>query len=209
VKNLTAEGVNRSAISLVGDLMYDAALKGSRRGDAGEQIVSRLELQPTTFVVVTIHRAENTDDYARLSAITEALQKLSLSVAVVWPMHPRTRAQLERRGVLAKLAESVRIIEPVGYGEMLGLVAAARVVVTDSGGLQKEAYFLRTPCVTLRDETEWVELLAIGANVLVPPTNADAIVRAVTAAAPWPPVAEEPYGDGHAGDRIVSELLRS
>ena len=194
--NLRKEGAAAERIHLVGDVMYDAVLHyGTKAGPP-----------PTAgrYCVATVHRAENADDARRLGAILRALEEVSQTTPVILPLHPRTRARLADFGLSAR---RVQLIEPVGYLEMIGLVRGCELVFTDSGGLQKEAYFLRKPCVTLRGETEWVELAALGVNV-VAGTEPRAIVGA------WQSLRERaldwsarPYGDGQAGERIV-EILR-
>ena len=193
--NLLKEGVDRARIHAVGDVMYDAVLHYSRT------------LPPSArsgrYCVATVHRAENTDDASRLGSILKALDEVADSVAVVLPLHPRTRARMREQGLKAR---KVEIVDPVGYLEMLALVRGAEAVFTDSGGLQKEAFFLGRPCITLRGETEWVELVELGVNV-VAGTEARAIVGAWRALAgrqlDW---SARPYGGGDAGGRIVAAL---
>ena len=151
----------------------------------------------------TAHRAGNVDDPARLERLVELL--LSLPLPVVLPLHPRTRARLTDAGLLDRLvmAPQMTLTPPLGYIEFAALVANARAVLTDSGGLQKEAYLAGVPCITLRPSTEWVETVAGGWNVLVD-LDADA---AVDALGREPPADRPPlYGDGHAGDRVVAAL---
>jgi UDP-GlcNAc3NAcA epimerase len=119
-----------------------------------------------------VHRAENTDDPKRLAVVVDALGQLANTLPVVWPLHPRTRGVLQSQGVLARLPAALRVVEPVGYLDMVQLEMHAALVATDSGGVQKEAFFHRVPCVTLRDETEWVELVEAGWNRLVAPRDA-------------------------------------
>jgi UDP-GlcNAc3NAcA epimerase len=196
-KNLLAEGIAPERIHVVGDVMYDAVLHYAARAVA--PAVSG------AYCVATVHRAENTDDPALLGGILRALEEVSRSIPVVLPLHPRTRARVAQFGLSAG---GVRIVEPVGYLEMLGLLRGCEAVFTDSGGLQKEAYFLGKPCVTLRTETEWVELVDLGVNVV---TGADA--GAIIAA--WKTLrsrqldwSARPYGDGDAGGRVAAVILR-
>lgn len=205
--NLRAEGVAESKIVEVGDVMYDAALLYGGKPVRTPDMRGREPVAPT--VLVTIHRAENTDDPLRLRAIVEALCRLAREIRIVFPLHPRTRKALERAQLWHELTSRVDIIEPLGYIDMLAAVRQARAVVTDSGGLQKEAYFLGTPCITLRGETEWTDTLALGWNTLVKDLDSDAIVRAVFGARIPRASTERPYGDGHAAERIAAHLLET
>lgn len=162
VENLRNEGITEGVFN-TGDVMYDATLHAIRMAEAGSTIVQDLGLEPGEFAVCTLHRAENTDDPARLAAVLDWLKAQAESRLVVLPLHPRTRGALTRHGLdLGPL----RVVEPLGYFDMHALLAASAAVFTDSGGLQKEAYFHRKPCVTLRDETEWVETVQSGWNRL-------------------------------------------
>ncbi|MBI2724009.1 MAG: UDP-N-acetylglucosamine 2-epimerase (non-hydrolyzing) [Chloroflexi bacterium] len=199
VRHLAAEGLTAGVVE-TGDIMYDALLQNAPAAAERSTLVRELALTPRSFALATVHRAANTDDVGRLGAIIEALTLLH--EPVVLPLHPRTRAAL--MGTDIEVEAPVRIIDPVGYGDMLALEQAARVVLTDSGGVQKEAYMLGVPCVTLRDETEWPETLAGGWNIL-----AGAEVDAIVAAARRPAPSSAPpqvFGDGHAAARIVAAL---
>jgi UDP-N-acetylglucosamine 2-epimerase len=196
VEHLAREGV-AGGVHLVGDVMLDAvqsalATMNGRGGLDG--------LPVGTYYYATVHRAENTDDPIRLAAIVEAFGRLDRPV--VWPVHPRTRQMLTD---LPAPPQNVRLAEPFSYRESLAAQRAAAAVLTDSGGIQKEAYMLGTPCVTLRDDTEWVETVATGWNQLVG-ADTDRILAAARARPP----AERPslYGDGRASERIV-ELLEA
>jgi len=142
--------------------MYDAAQHFCRLADRASMVLERLGLEPRGYVLATVHRAENTDDPARLEAVFEGLSRVAAELLVVLPLHPRTRKALERLGWLEHARERLRLIEPVGYLDMVALEKNARLIATDSGGVQKEAYFFGVPCVMLRDETEWVELIEAG-----------------------------------------------
>jgi UDP-N-acetylglucosamine 2-epimerase (non-hydrolysing)/UDP-GlcNAc3NAcA epimerase len=158
---------------------------------------------PGGYLLATAHRAGNVDDRARLGRLVELL--LGVGQPVVLPLHPRTRARLQSAGLLGSLTDGgpVRVIEPVGYIELTALLCNARAVLTDSGGIQKEAYLAGVPCVTMRSSTEWVETVEAGWNTLVDVDLAAA--RAALAAAP--PNERAPlYGDGHAGERVVAAL---
>lgn len=205
--HLRSEGVGDERILHVGDVMYDVALHfGGRVGVQGRAL-ARLGLKPGGYALVTIHRAENTDEATRLTAIAGALRKLAGKMPLVCPLHPRTKGALQRQGLLAGLQEDgVHLIEPVGYLEMTQLEKYAALIVTDSGGVQKEAYFHRVPCVTLRDETEWNELVDAGWNRLAPPDDVDRIVTAVERAMGTQGQDVSPYGGGDAAAKIAARL---
>ncbi len=200
VTNLYKEGFRDrpAAILNVGDVMMDSALLFADRATKPAGIDSR-----SPFVLATVHRAENTDNRARLTAITDALGELHASgYTVVLPLHPRTRGALRRFDLSLKVCT----IEPVGYLEMIWLLQHCDLVLTDSGGVQKEAFFFRKPCVTMRDETEWVELVQAGANQLAG-ADADRIVGAVRQHfGKEIEEGETLYGDGKAADRIARQL---
>lgn len=204
--HLRREGIADAKIQEVGDVMYDVALHHGSRVDASGGVLAKLGLAPESYVLATVHRAENTDHEQRLLAIVDGLQALARRIPVVWPLHPRTRGVLQRMGRLAGLSASVRLIEPVSYIDMVQLEKYAAAIVTDSGGVQKEAFFYRVPCVTLRDETEWTELVDAGWNRLVPPLNADAVSSAVENAIHSTGKSVEPYGSGDAALKIVNAL---
>jgi UDP-GlcNAc3NAcA epimerase len=206
VRHLQAEGVDPSTVFAVGDVMLDLALLQASRVDASGRQLGALGLAPKGYVLATVHRAENTDDAHRLRTIVQALCDLSSRCPVVWPLHPRTRDALTRSGGLQGMPADVRLIEPVGYLDMVQLEMHADVVVTDSGGVQKEAFFHRVPCVTLRDETEWTELVEAGWNRLVVPRDASRIVAEVQAASRRPGRDVHPYGRGDAALRIAQCL---
>lgn len=176
VENLRNEGYRLPAdpqftghdplVMNTGDVMLDAALYYSTFSAGKSTIIKDLNLGGKDFALCTIHRAENTDDPERLSSIFKALNEISKEMSVVLPLHPRTRHILESTHDRAPITDSLFLIDPIGYFDMIELLKQTRVVLTDSGGLQKEAYFFRKPCVTLRDETEWVELVDNGCNCL-------------------------------------------
>lgn len=190
VENLKAEGICQG-VHHTGDVMYDMLLSYLERARAGS-VLQRLGLAEGSYSVASVHRAKNTDDDARLARIFAYLEGLSRDLPVILPIHPRTRQALSRAGIKPS---GIRVIEPLGYLEMLGLLDGACAIYTDSGGVQKEAYFLRKPCVTLREETEWPETIAAGWNRLW--TEPDYLTRRHTA----------DFGDGHAGSRICDLLL--
>lgn len=215
--NLAREG-SEGEVHRVGDVMLDVTLRFRRRAADRPSPVAGLGLAEGGFVLATVHRAENTDDPARLDAIAAALAAVARRTPVVLPLHPRTRAALAGREAGAELVRLARVIEPVGFLDMARLEASAALVVTDSGGVQKEAYFHGVPCVTLRDETEWVELVEAGWNRLAgPDAGAPALAAAIEAAlAAGPPAGGLDlatggsdgglYGDGRAGERICRVL---
>ena len=207
VQNLRREGLPEDRIHLVGDVMYDAALYYGQKAERFSRILERLALQPKGYILVTVHRAENTDDPKRLKAILKGLAQVDFEVPVVFPVHPRTRKAIERYGFVS-ITKSLTLIEPVGYLDMVMLEKHARLIATDSGGVQKEAYFHRVPCVTLRTETEWVELVEAGWNVLAPPTSAQTINAALEAGLERRGQDVLLYGNGHAAEKIVQWLTR-
>ena len=163
VENLRREGIEKG-VYLVGDIMFDALMHFSKISDAKSKILEALNLKPREYYLATIHRAENTDNWERLKNILEALS--SLDKPVIFPVHPRTKKKVEEYN-LEFLIEKIQVIEPVGYLDMIQLEKNAKAILTDSGGVQKEAFWLRVPCITLRDETEWVETVRYGWNRLV------------------------------------------
>jgi UDP-N-acetylglucosamine 2-epimerase (non-hydrolysing)/UDP-GlcNAc3NAcA epimerase len=199
VANLEREGV-AGDVRLVGDAMADVTLAFAPIAEERSRALEQLGFTPGEFLVVTAHRAGNVDDPARLERLVALLE--ALPVASVLPLHPRTRARLVAAGLLERLesAPLLRLVAPLGYLDFLTLTRNARAVLTDSGGVQKEAYLLGTPCVTLRNTTEWVETVDAGWNVLVD-LDAAAALRALERP---PPPRERPelYGGGRAGERI-------
>ena len=204
-----AENLRRESIvgevEVVGDVMVDVALAVAPRARAREDLVTAHGLESGRYLLATAHRAGNVDDPDRLARLVELLTTLPLPVLM--PLHPRTAARLEAAGLRTALdqAPGVTVTEPLGYVELTALLCHADAVLTDSGGLQKEAYLAQIPCVTLRDRTEWTETVATGWNVLV-----DLDAAAARAALGRPLPAEHPslYGDGHAGARVVDALER-
>jgi UDP-GlcNAc3NAcA epimerase len=194
-RTLEAEGVfGRTYV--VGDVMADA----NRIFGPIARARYPVPHQPRSYVVATIHRQANVEQ-PRLGRIVDGLNRLD--GLVVFPVHPRTRARIEQQGLA--LGEHIRVIEPLGYLELVSLASQARVIVTDSGGLQKEAYWYGVPCVTVRPSTEWVDTVAVGANVLV--DDDPVALAAAVASASMPPNRPVLYGDGHASDRIAQVLV--
>lgn len=207
--NLAREG-SEGEVHRVGDVMLDVTLRCRQRAAGRPSPLDRLGLAEGGYVLATVHRAENTDDPARLDAVAAALAAVAERVRVVLPLHPRTRSVLAGTRAGAELMRRARVIEPVGFLDMARLEGSAALIVTDSGGVQKEAFFHRVPCVTLRDETEWVELVEAGWNRLASPAGGAAAVAAAIdsalAAAPPAGDAGDLYGDGRAGERICQVL---
>jgi UDP-N-acetylglucosamine 2-epimerase (non-hydrolysing)/UDP-GlcNAc3NAcA epimerase len=205
VANLEREGVDGS-VALVGDVMVDVAQAVQPRARGRLDLVRARGVEPGRYLLATAHRAGNVDDPVRLAKLVELL--LGVAEPVVLPLHPRTRARLESAGLLERLAGhgQVEVTPPLGYVELTALLVNARAVLTDSGGLQKEAYLAAVPCVTLRPSTEWVETVDAGWNTLV---DLDLeLARAALAAAP-PQERPQLYGDGQAGSRVVSALIEA
>lgn len=200
-RHLAAEGIV-DGVHIVGDVMRDACERflpvARERSTIGDQPFAQ-----GPFGVVTIHRPENTDDRARLSGVLDGLALVSELIPLVIPLHPRTRRRLTEFGL--SLPDAVHAIEPVGYLDILAMLDRAQLVITDSGGLQKEAFYVGRPCVTARSETEWNETVDLGWNRLVG-ADADAMWRASRDFLASPPSAsrEGVYGDGHAADRVAA-----
>ncbi len=206
-QRLIKEGIEDYRIVKVGDVMYDAALYYNEKNASRKTIVDTLSLSKNAYILTTIHRAENTDESMRLMNICHALIELAQHYHIVFPLHPRTRSVLESLGLIQKMKEYIEIIEPVGFLDMLALEQNASFIITDSGGIQKEAYFNHVPCITLRDETEWVELVEAGCNQLCSPSVEFSLVEAVKKFKKTNSFALKLYGDGQAAEKIVSSLL--
>lgn len=201
VANLAREGIDEG-VHLVGDTMFDAVLKYGGIAKIRSKILQSLSLSKGEYLLATIHRAYNTDNVEALKAIFYAIQQVD--DPIVFPIHPRT--QLAITTAKLSIPSNVRIIEPVGYLDMLMLEQNARIILTDSGGIQKEAYFFKVPCLTLRPETEWVETVSSGWNKLVG-CEPSKIIHGITSSE-WP--TQDPtliFGDGRAYEKIVRLLL--
>jgi UDP-N-acetylglucosamine 2-epimerase (non-hydrolysing)/UDP-GlcNAc3NAcA epimerase len=199
VANLEREGAAGEA-HLVGDVMADVSLAFRDIAEERSRVLGELGLEPGSYLVATAHRAGNVDRRDRLELLADLLA--AMPAPVVFPVHPRTRLRLEETGLIDRL-DGVRVVPPLGYLDFLELARHSRAVLTDSGGVQKEAYLLGVPCVTLRDTTEWVETVDSGWNVLV-----DLDRDAAIAALERNPPAERPelYGGGHAAERVCDVL---
>lgn len=200
VANLAAEGI-AAGVHWVGDVMREALASAWKRAERESKVLDRLGLVAGGYALATVHRAENADDLVRLTAIVEALQEISLRMPVIFPVHPRTRRRLPESPAGAG---NLRLLEPQGYLDAMQLTAAAAVVLTDSGGLQKEAYWLRVPCVTLREETEWVETVQQGWNVLAG-ADREKIVRCASSVV-RPEERNDVYRGAGSVDRLVQVL---
>jgi len=201
-ENLQAESVSGRAV-VVGDVMVDVALRWQPAAGENTEVPGAYGLQPGSYLLLTAHRAGNVDDPGRLRALVLLIK--ALPRPVLFPLHPRTRARLRDTGLLEELEEldGLHLTEPLGYVELAALLCQARAILTDSGGVQKEAYLASVPCVTLRANTEWVETVSTGWNTLV-----DLDVAAALAALDSTPPHEHPalYGDGHAAERCVQAI---
>ncbi|EXI69615.1 MAG: UDP-2,3-diacetamido-2,3-dideoxy-D-glucuronate 2-epimerase [Candidatus Accumulibacter adjunctus] len=208
VRNLQAEGIVEG-VANVGDVMYDVALFYRDRARRHSQALQRLHLKAGGFALATCHRAENTDDPERLDQILSALARTAAELPVVLPLHPRTRKLVDEHDLLHHL-DALTLTEPLPFLDMVALEQGARLILTDSGGVQKEAFFYRVPCITMRDETEWVETVEAGWNRLVG-ASCPKIVAAVGEVLAGRTGTEQgsPYGDGMAAREIVSRLLQA
>ena len=198
--NLAREGA-AGAVEVVGDVMVDVARVLAPRAAADDAPLRAAGVRPGEYVLATAHRAGTVDDPRRLALLVDLL--LAIDAPVVLALHPRTRARLEAAGMLDRLEAGTIVLPPLGYLAFTSLLTRARAVLTDSGGVQKEAYLAGVPCVTLRDTTEWVETVEAGWNVLV---DLDAGAAATALAATAPADRPELYGDGHAADRVVAAI---
>jgi UDP-GlcNAc3NAcA epimerase len=214
VMNLSKEGIANNPQNLseppivqnVGDIMYDAALFYQKTAKPTGSVAKLINEFQDGFYLATVHRAENTDDCLRMKSIASAFRSVSKEAPIVLPLHPRTKKLIHKY----KLNFSgVRVIDPVGYFDMISLLQNCMAVFTDSGGLQKEAYFFKKPCITLREETEWVELVEHGYNTLVGAEEDQIIYAARNLHALHHDYSESLYGNGDAGDKIVQILTNS
>ena len=189
-------------VFIVGDVMADAFQFAAAKLSQKSDVLQRLKIEEKRYYLATIHRAENTDDQQRLYNIMNAFSKIAEKEIVILPLHPRTKKLLGNK--ISMFNPALRIIDPVGYFDIVALQKSALMILTDSGGMQKEAYWSKVPCITLRDETEWVETIETGWNVLAG-ADYDRIIQAVGTIKPQmeqPPL----YGDGHAAEKIIEAL---
>jgi UDP-GlcNAc3NAcA epimerase len=207
LQNLRAEGRDSQAV-VTGDVMADIALAFGPVADERSEVLQRLGLEPRGFGVATAHRPGNVDDPERLTLLVEVLARAAGTAPLVFPVHPRTAARLEEIGLLDGLPDrGITPVEPLGYLDMTRLVRAARAVLTDSGGLQKEAFLASVPCLTMREETEWVETTESGWNRLIGlrPEAVDGALAELPAPGDESPAAEI-YGGGSAGQRVAAAI---
>jgi UDP-GlcNAc3NAcA epimerase len=199
--NLAAEGIPPERVEQVGDVMYDAALFYRDRAEKRSDVLPRFDLDRGQYILATVHRQENTDNSRRLESIFRGLAEAAQDRAAVLPLHPRTRARLEAAGLMG-LLHDLKLLPPVGYLGMVQLGRHAALIVTDSGSVQKETYFHGVACLTLREETEWMELVELGWNRLVVPGLRD-IAEVFSAAMDVNGRAGSPYGEGDPADWSV------
>lgn len=205
VDNLRREGIVKG-VYLTGDIMYDSVLHFKPRALQESTILQDLSLTKNNYYLATVHRAENTDQPERLKAILEALQQLKMNV--VLPLHPRTKSKINQFKLTDLISSThIKIVEPLNYFNMLTIASQANVILTDSGGLQKEAYMLQIPCITLRDETEWIETVQSGWNQLVG-ANTQQIVESVNKIQ-IPKQCTPLFGDGKAAQKISEILVKA
>lgn len=200
----TTTGNSFAKVYNIGDVMYDAAMFYRNIAKPTHAVTELLNKTKGKYYLATIHRAENTDEFANLSKIISALEHISKKIPIILPIHPRTRKKLMEFNIKTV---NIECIDPVGYFDMISLIENSNGVFTDSGGLQKEAYFFSKPCITLRDETEWIELVQCGGNVLVG-ANYEKIITAETNLKIIEKNQDNIYGTGDAADKIVSILIK-
>jgi UDP-GlcNAc3NAcA epimerase len=201
VENLAAEGMT-DGVHMVGDVMVDVAREFGPVAQERSRALDRLGLEPGGYALVTVHRQSNTDP-AAMPALVEVLE--AVTMPAVFPVHPRTRAALEAAGLLERATAAAMLEPPLGYLDFTALLTSAAVVLTDSGGVQKEAYLHSVPCLTLRDTSEWVETVELGWNRLMGGLDAGAVADAIRSLAP-PGQHPALYGDGHASERIAEVI---
>ena len=205
IDNLRKEGIDESKIKQSGDVMLDAALYYGDKVESSSNLLQRLNLTSKKYALLTMHRAENVDNKQRLSAILEGLKQYAYTI--IWPLHPRTKKKLADFKI--NIPQNIQVIDPVGYLDMIMLEKHAALITTDSGGVQKEAYFHKVPCITMRDETEWIELVTQGANII---TGADTqkIITALQQSDNIDrAIFNTPlYGKGNTGKQIIDTLVQ-
>ena len=205
VQNLQNEGVTEKVYN-VGDVMYDITLHYRQKADQRVDL-KQWNVEEGNYTLCTIHRAENTDDTARLESILKALREIAIEMPVLLPVHPRT-IQLLRKLSKERWLDGIKILEPLPYLEMLRLEMSAKAILTDSGGIQKEAFFHQVPCITIRDETEWIETVELGWNIIVG-ANTQSILDGFRAERGLEKANNKPYGSGKAAELILDLLLQN
>jgi UDP-GlcNAc3NAcA epimerase len=207
VRRLAGEGIAGDKVVRTGDVMLDAALVFGEKARSQSTILERLSLREKGFALCTLHRAENVDSRDVLEWLIKGLGEVAEVLPMILPIHPRTRARLKEFELLDGLSSEIRVVDPVGYLDILRLERSASLILTDSGGMQKEAFFQEVPCVTLRSETEWIELLPGGHNRLARPMIESISEKAEEALSSDPDWSIDLYGDGHSSELIVSAIL--
>ena len=205
IRNLKNEGIEDDKIFLVGDTMVDACFQNFKIAKKTSTVFKKYDIEEDYFFA-TVHRAGNTDEKTRLENIVNAF--VSMDTQIVFPIHPRTVKMVKEFGLFEKLenAKNILMIDPVGYLDSLMLISRAKLILTDSGGIQKEAFLLRIPCVTLRDNTEWIETVELGGNILAG-ADKNKIIKGASSMLDNPPKnIKNPFGDGKASERIVDVI---
>lgn len=205
VSNLANEGINQNVYN-VGDVMYDAAIVFGKIADNSSKILKDLNLEANSYLLTTIHRAENTDDKIRLDNLLSALKELSKHQKIIFPIHPRTRSKIT--SFISELPKGIKLIEPISFLDMVVLEKNSKCILTDSGGVQKEAFFHGVPCITLRDETEWVELVENGVNRLAGTTYESILAAYNDFNSEEINFNINLYGNGYAANRIVDTMRK-
>jgi len=200
VDNLKTEGITTN-VYLTGDVMADSLLYNKEIAEERSTILSDLDLNSKEYAVATIHRASNTDNRENLTNIVDAFSQLDETI--VFPVHPRTQKLLKEYGLYESLSSSVKLVEPLGFLDFIKLMAHSKMILTDSGGIQKEAYILKIPCITLRENSEWVETIEDGWNVLVG-TDKENIFQAVNSFHPSLKLHKDRFGNGDAAEKIAA-----
>jgi UDP-N-acetylglucosamine 2-epimerase (non-hydrolysing) len=211
-QNLLKEGINKAKIHQTGDTMYDVLIQQLPKAEK-TQILEQLGLKPKTYALLTTHRPENVDNPENLKNIIKAIIRLN-QLTIVFPAHPRTQKQLRKTRLLEKMEKQkhIKIIKPLGYHETIKLIKSAALVLTDSGGMQKEAFWLKTPCITLRKTTEWPETVNLGANHLVGANTQKIVQKATKILEKKKEITEKlkklpnPFGDGKASQKILDTI---
>lgn len=207
IANLKQEGFSEHRIIPVGDVMYDAAIIFAEKAQTQSQILEKNKLHAKQYILATIHRAENTDDPRKLANIFAALERICETLPIVLPLHPRTKKAIDYRFPDLLTKTKINIIDPVGFLDMLMLEKNAALIITDSGGVQKEAFFYQVPCITLREETEWVETVQLNWNNLVKPDDANVIYQqTIKHIGAQGKEHDYPYGKGNASELIATFL---
>jgi len=206
-RRLREEGIAGEKVIRTGDVMLDAALLYGEKAKSESAILDRLDLKEKKYALCTLHRAENVDSREVVEWLISGLGEIARNLPVLLPIHPRTKARLKEFELLDALPPGIRIVDPVGYLDILRLESSAALILTDSGGMQKEAFFQKVPCVTLRTETEWTELLPGGHNRLALPMTESISEKAEDALSADPDWSVDLYGDGHSSETIAQAII--